>query len=120
MNRIEKALKIMEELNYQATIVNDKLYVTAWNKEQSDSADFQVSEEEIDKYAAEYNTKKRAKLLRDVQHDLQLTYDTIHYSGNEGVFKAEWHQGITFGMLLENIAKCVNKMSELESSNQKS
>ena len=117
MKRIEKALKMMEEFEYSATIVNDKLYVTAWNTEQDESADFQVGEEEIDKWAAKYNTKRRAELIREAKHDLQLIYDTIHYSGNEGVFKAEWHEDITFGMLLGNIAKCVNEMNELESSN---
>jgi hypothetical protein len=118
MKKIEKALEMMNEFDYGSYILNDKLYVKVWNGDLSDSTSFQVSEEEIDKWAAEYNTKRREVLLREAKHDLQLIHDTIHYSGNEEIYKAEWHEDVTLGELLVNVTKYVDEMNKLESNGE--
>jgi len=118
MKKIEKALKMMNEFDYGGYILNDKLYVKVWNGDLSESSSFQVSEEEIDKWAEEYNTKRREVLLQEAKHDLQLIHDTIHYSGNEKVYNVEWHEDVTLGALLVNVTKYVDEMNELESNGE--
>ena len=115
MNKIEKALKMMEEFNYQATIVDDKLYVTAWNMEQSDSADFRVSEEDIDKWAADYDLNRRTELLQEMRVDLNMIYDTIKATGKK-FYELEYHESFPLKTLLSNIDCQLDELQKLESN----
>lgn len=114
MNKIEKALKMMEEFNYPATIVDEKLYITAWNAEQSDSADFQVSEEDIDKWAADYDLNRRTELLRELREDLNMIYGTISATGKEKFYELEHYESFPIKTLLSNIDCQLDELNKLQ------
>lgn len=114
MKRIEKALKMMEEFNYQATIVDNKLYVTAWNTEQSDSADFQVSKEDIDKWAAHYDRERTKQLLVEMREDLNKIYETIEETNNGDVYEIEMRGYPPMKTLLSNIDCQLDELNNLE------
>ena len=113
MKKIEKALKMMHEFNYQATIVNDKLYVTAWDAEHGDSADFRVSDEDIDKWAADYDLNRRTELLQDIRVDLNMIYDTIKSTGKEEFYELEYHESFPIKTLLSNIDCALDELNKL-------
>lgn len=117
MNKTEKALKMLEEFNYQATIVDDKLYITAWDAEHGDSADFRVSDEDIDKWAADYDLNRRTELLQEIRCDLNMIYDTIKATGNEEFYELEYHESFPLKTLLSNIDCELDELQKLESSN---
>ena len=116
MNKMQKALKMLEEFNYQATIVDEKLYVTAWNMEHADSADFQVSEEDIDKWAADYDLNRRTELLQEMRVDLKMIYETIKATGKEKLYELEYHESFPVGTLLSNIDCALDELQKLESN----
>jgi len=117
MKKIKKALKMMEEFNYPATIVNGKLYITAWDAEHGDSADFRVSDEDIDKWAADYDLNRRTELLQEMRVDLKMIYETIKATGKEEFYELEYHESFPIKTLLSNIDCHLDELQKLESSN---
>ena len=114
MNKMQKALKMLEEFNYQATIVDDKLYITAWDAEHCDSADFRVSDEDIDKWAADYDLNRRTELLREMRTDLNMIYDTIKAKGKGEFYELEYHESFPIKTLLSNIDCQLDELNKLQ------
>ena len=108
MKKIEKALKMLEEFNYQATIVDDKLYITSDLRHA-----FQLSEEEIDKWAADYDLNRRTELLQEIRVDLNMIYDTIKATGKEEFYELEYHECFPIKTLLSNIDCALDELNKL-------
>lgn len=113
MKKIEKALNMMEEFNFPATIVNDKLYITAWNKDYSDTADFVVSKADIDKWAADYDINRRGELLSEMRDDLLMIYRTID-AINKDVFEMEHIESFPLKTLLSNIDCHLDELNKMQ------
>ena len=114
MKNIEKALKMMDELDYDSYILNDKLYVKVWNEGLSESSSFQVSEEDIDKWAADYDLNRRTELLQEMRVDLKMIYETIKATGNDKFYELEYHESFPIKTLLSNIDCELDELSKLE------
>ena len=112
MKKIEKALKAMEDYNYDANIVDGKLYITAWDIHQGDSASFQVSDEEIDKWAADYDRERTVQLLAEIRSDLNTTYKTIETISRD-VYEMEAVESFPIKTLLSNIDCALDELQKL-------
>ena len=112
MKKIEKALKAMEDYNYNANIVDDKLYITAWDIHQGDSASFQVSDEEVDKWAADYDRERTVQLLADIRADLNATCNTID-ALNRDVYEMELVASFPIKTLLSNIDCALDELQKI-------
>ena len=62
MKTINKAEKVFKtKYGVDCKIYNNKLYVSAWNNDLSDTVDIEVSKHQIEYLANEYNNKTNTK-----------------------------------------------------------
>jgi hypothetical protein len=116
MKLIEKAHKALIDDNYDASIISGKLCITAWNMERSDSADFQLSKQDIDKWAATYDIDRRTELLQRMRFDLNMIYETIKATHKGKFYELEHYESFPIKTLLSNIDCHLDELNKLQSN----